>query len=103
MRANLIKTNFTAGRFPPPDGASGYRTLCQRRKDCRERGVCDSWRGHASSRSRFAAKAKFGDQKARLIPYVFNRSQAYVLEFGNNYVRFYQNGAQIGSGSTPMR
>nr|WP_240504844.1 hypothetical protein [Serratia liquefaciens] len=45
--------------------------------------------------SRFAAAAKFGNQKARLIPYVFNRSQAYVLEFGNGYLRFFQNGAQL--------
>lgn len=102
MRANLIKTNFTAGEISPrlmgrvdiARYANGAKTV--------ENAVCVIHGGvMRRPGSHFAAKAKFGDQKARLIPYVFNRSQAYVLEFGNNYVRFYQNGAQIGSGSTP--
>lgn len=102
MRANLIKTNFTAGEISPrlmgrvdiARYANGAKTV--------ENAVCVIHGGvMRRPGSHFAAKAKYGDQKARLIPYVFNRSQAYVLEFGNNYVRFYQNGAQIGSGSTP--
>ncbi len=102
MRANLIKTNFTAGEISPrlmgrvdiARYANGAKTV--------ENAVCVIHGGvMRRPGSRFAAKAKFGDQKARLIPYVFNRSQAYVLEFGNGYVRFYQNGAQIGAGSTP--
>ncbi|EKN6171813.1 hypothetical protein AB8990_09140 [Yersinia enterocolitica] len=102
MRANLIKTNFTAGEISPrlmgradiARYANGAKTV--------ENAVCVIHGGvMRRPGSHFAAKAKFGDQKARLIPYVFNHSQAYVLEFGNNYVRFYQNGAQIGSGSTP--
>nr|DAL44469.1 MAG TPA_asm: stabilization protein [Caudoviricetes sp.] len=45
--------------------------------------------------TRYAAAAKYGDRNARLIPYVFNRSQAYVLEFGDGYMRIFQNGAQL--------
>ncbi|MCJ8555241.1 hypothetical protein MWG98_03640 [Klebsiella quasipneumoniae] len=45
--------------------------------------------------TRFAAAAKYGDRTARLIPYVFNRSQAYMLEFGDGYLRIYQNGRQL--------
>lgn len=98
MRANLIKTNFTAGEITPrlmgrvdiARYANGAKVI--------ENAVCVV-QGGVMRRpgSRFAAAAKFGNQKARLIPYVFNRSQAYVLEFGNGYLRFFQNGAQLVS------
>ncbi|EPA3124287.1 hypothetical protein ACQ24W_004195 [Yersinia enterocolitica] len=102
MRANLIKTNFTAGEISPR--LMGRVDIARYANGAKivENAVCVIHGGvMRRPGSHFAAKAKFGDQKARLIPYVFNRSQAYVLEFGNNYVRFYQNGAQIGSGNTP--
>lgn len=96
MRANLIKTNFTAGEITPrlmgrvdiARYANGAKVI--------ENAVCVV-QGGVMRRpgSQFAAAAKFGNQKARLIPYVFNRSQAYVLEFGNGYLRFFQNGAQL--------
>lgn len=37
----------------------------------------------------------------RLVKFVFNDEQTYVLEFGNLYVRFFQDGAPVISGSTP--
>ncbi|HEX7828650.1 MAG TPA: hypothetical protein VF787_03305 [Thermoanaerobaculia bacterium] len=37
------------------------------------------------------------DQVVRLIKFVFNNTQAYVLEFGPNYIRVYQSGALISS------
>lgn len=46
-----------------------------------------------------------GDAKTldvRLIPFEYNREQAYVLEFGNQYVRFFRDGGQIVSGVTPV-
>ena len=30
-----------------------------------------------------------------LIPFKFSQSQAYILEFGNNYIRFYANNGQL--------
>jgi len=35
------------------------------------------------------------DKKSRLIPFEYNVEQAYILEFGNQYIRFYKNGGQI--------
>lgn len=35
------------------------------------------------------AATKFPNKRARLIPYVFNKSQAYMCEFGDLYVRIY--------------
>lgn len=37
------------------------------------------------------------NQEVRLVPFNFGQDQAYVLEFGNNYVRFYKNSAVLGS------
>ena len=39
---------------------------------------------------------------ARLIPFVFSKTQAYVLEFGHNYIRFYKDeGIIVSGGTTP--
>lgn len=35
-----------------------------------------------------------------LIPFQFSQSQAYMLEFGQNYIRFYQNNGQIVTSGT---
>lgn len=41
----------------------------------------------------YIGDAKLAD--VRLIPFEYNREQAYVLEFGHNYIRYFRNGAQI--------
>lgn len=96
MRANLIKTNFTAGEISPrlmgrvdiARYANGAKII--------ENAVCVVQGGVVRRPgTRFAAAAKYGDRTARLIPYVFNRSQAYILEFGDGYLRIYQNGRQL--------
>lgn len=40
--------------------------------------------------------------QVRLIPFIFNKDDAMVMEFGNAYVRFTQNGAPVVNGSTPV-
>lgn len=45
--------------------------------------------------SRYVAAAKNATDYARIIPFIFNRQQAYMLEFGDEYVRFFMNGGQI--------
>lgn len=43
----------------------------------------------------FVANAKSDSNVSRVVPFVFSLTQAYVLEFGNQCVRFYTDGAQI--------
>ncbi|HGM6760916.1 TPA: hypothetical protein ACKQER_000661 [Serratia marcescens] len=96
MRANLIKTNFTAGEISPRlMGRVDIARYANGAKQI-ENAVCVV-QGGVMRRpgTRYAAAAKYGDRGARLIPYVFNRSQAYVLEFGDGYMRIFQNGAQL--------
>jgi hypothetical protein len=41
------------------------------------------------------------DDKVRLIPFEFSSEQAYILEFGEQYIRFYKDGEQLESGGSP--
>lgn len=43
----------------------------------------------------FCGEVKDSTKAVRLIPFQFNNAQTYVLEFGDLYVRFYQNGSQV--------
>lgn len=45
--------------------------------------------------TRFIAEAKDSSRTIRLIPFVFNDAQTYVLEFGLGYIRFYRQGVQL--------
>lgn len=38
--------------------------------------------------------------EVRLVPFEFSTEQAYILEFGDEYLKFYKNGGQILSGSS---
>jgi len=53
--------------------------------------------GGASKRPgfKFIHEAKFSDKESRLIPFVFSDTQAYILEFGDEYIRFYMDGGII--------
>ena len=41
-------------------------------------------------------------KKVRLVPFQFSTEQAYILEFGHNYIRFYKDGYQIESVGSPV-
>lgn len=43
----------------------------------------------------YSASSTIDGTKAVLVPFVVNRNTAYVLEFGNKYVRFYKDHGQI--------
>jgi len=52
--------------------------------------------------TRFVAEVKNSAKKTRLIPFEFSNEQAYILEFGDQYIRFYANGGVVvSSGTTP--
>jgi hypothetical protein len=46
------------------------------------------------------AEVKDSADTGRLIPFEFNVTQAYVLEFGDQYIRFYKDNGQILSGGS---
>lgn len=97
-KGTYIQTNFTAGELTPrmkgrPDVAryqNGAETI--------ENAIV-SVHGGAERRDglRFVMEAKLaGARLVDIARYVFNVDQAYLLEFGHQYVRFYaSNGAQL--------
>lgn len=58
--------------------------------------------GGASNRAgfEFIAEVKDSATAARLIPFQFNTSQSYVLEFGAGYMRVFRDGGAVLSGAT---
>ena len=103
MRVAAIHNNFTAGELTPKLGArvdlvkyqNGLRT-CQ---NC----VIQP-QGGVSRRTGFEyiAAAKNSASDVRLIPFIFSETQAYVLEFGDQYIRVFMDGGQVVNGVTPV-
>lgn len=98
-RVTLMQTNFTAGEMSPRllgrvDIArySNGAKIIENAYPLVHGGVI------RRPGSRFVTAAKFANKKARLIPYVFNRDQAYIIEFGDQYLRVYKDGAQVLTG-----
>jgi hypothetical protein len=48
----------------------------------------------------FVSEVKTSSAKTRLIPFSFSTEQTYILEFGNQYIRFYKDDGQITSGGS---
>jgi len=99
IRADTFQTNFTAGEFSP---LLEGRVELAKYKDAVSKlenfytfphGPVDKRPG-----TRFISTVKTESAKTRLIPFIFSTIQAYVLEFGNNYIRFYRDEGQITSG-----
>jgi hypothetical protein len=98
-KAAFIQTNFTAGELSPRlEGRvdiskyfNGVRTL---------KNMIIHPHGGTTRRggTKFIGSTKFADKKVRLIPFQFSVEQAYILEFGENYIHFFRDDFQIGGG-----
>ncbi len=49
----------------------------------------------------YSAEVKDSSKDTRLIPFSFNVEQTYMLEFGDQYIRFYMDDGQITSSGSP--
>jgi hypothetical protein len=49
--------------------------------------------------TRFIAEVKNSTKATRIIPFIFNEEQAYILEIGDQYIRFFYDQGQLLSGS----
>ena len=89
IRADTFQTNFTSGEFSPllegRVGLAKYKDAVSKLENfyCFPHGPVDKRPG-----TRFIKAVKTESAKTRLVPFVFSTIQAYVLEFGNNYIRF---------------
>jgi hypothetical protein len=95
-RLTTVQTNFTAGEISPRAlgriDAPFYNNAAEFMEN-----VIPLVQGGARRRDglRFVAAAKFPDKAARVIPFVFSTTEAYVLEVGDQYIRFFKDGVPI--------
>ena len=95
-------TNFTAGELSPR--LDGRNDLAKYSAGCATvENMVIYPHGAAARRpgTQFVASVKTPAAKTRLIPFEFSTEQTYILEFGNQYIRFYRNNGQIESGGSP--
>lgn len=53
--------------------------------------------------TKYVTNVKDSANPPTLVPFVFNQTQSYVLEFGNNYIRFFTNNGQIITSSNAFK
>lgn len=96
------QSNFTAGELSPR--ISGYIDFQKFSNGLElQENFINLQQGGITRRpgTYFAAEVKDSTKPVRLIPFAFNTGQAYIVEIGDGYMRFYDNGGQIASGGSP--
>jgi hypothetical protein len=101
-KAEPIVNNFTGGEVSPKLDARSdlqkYYTACRTLEN-----MIPYVEGGAQARPGlyFVAEVKDSTKKVRLFPFQFNTEQAYIIEAGENYFRFYKDNARILDGMIP--
>lgn len=100
-KASPIQTSFNAGELSP--ALEGRVDLGKYASGCKKlENFIPMVQGPIRRRSgtRFVEEVKNSANRTWLIRFEFNETQAYILEFGNLYIRFYTNHGQVlSSGS----
>lgn len=97
MRSDLLSTNFTGGEISPrlygrPDLAK-YADSLKRARD-----VVVMQHGGIRGRpgTDYLGEVKDSSKATRLVPFVRDQDNAYVIEMGDGYARFWKDGALVG-------
>jgi hypothetical protein len=95
-RVHPFQTNFTAGELTPKlAGQVDFKKYNNGVETLENMTVFPQGGVSRRSGSRFVCEVKDSTAITRLISFEFNITQAYVLEFGNNYIRFLKDNGQI--------
>jgi len=102
-KASIVSTNFTGGELSPSIALgrfdiAKYNNGVKRLENC-----ALTVQGGAKRRpgTRYIAPIKTQNKVARLVDFVYNRGQAYMLEFGEGYIRFFRNRAHLLESGSP--
>jgi len=102
-KASPIQANFNAGEFSPTiDGRIDfpkYQNGCKRLEN-----FIPLVQGPARRRSgtRFINEVKDSGDRTWLVRFEFAETDAYILEFGDQYIRFYTNNGIVLDGGVPF-
>jgi hypothetical protein len=97
-RITNLQTNFTAGEISPKlygrVDVARYQNGVKRMRD-----TLPQVYGGAKRRdgSQYLNEVKTSTKQTRLIPFIYNENTAYVLEFGDLYMRVYKDGVRLGA------
>lgn len=100
-RSTWVQNNFNSGEWSPLTyGRSDLQKYKNGLATCLN--YVPTAQGGLTRRpgTRYVANTKNNGQ-ARLIRFEFSTTQAYVIEFGDQYIRFYTNDGQLLSGGLP--
>ena len=95
-RVHPFQTNFTAGELTPKlAGQVDFKKYNNGVEEMQNMTVFPQ--GGATRRygTRFVAEVKDSSKSTRIIPFEFNITQSYILELGDQYIRFYKDNGQI--------
>lgn len=99
-RFNPIKNSFVAGEISPRlEGRDDIDQYFQGLRQTKNGVVLPHGGFMRRSGTRFVAEVKDSSKKVRLIPFVVSEVAAYVLELGDEYMRFFVNSGRLESGS----
>ena len=99
VKQTIAFTNFTAGEVSPRlDGRTDLSKYFNSTK--RLENMVVQPHGAASRRpgTKFVHEVKTSSAQTRLIPFEFSTTQTYILEFGNEYIRFFKDNGIITEG-----
>jgi|TARA_Y100000310_G_scaffold27595_1_gene26224 hypothetical protein len=99
-----IQTNFTAGQLSPR--LHGRVDINKYNNGLKlQKNAYSLPHGGVVRRGGFhyVAGVQTNSKKVRLVRFEFSVTQAYILEFGDLYVRFYKDNGQIESGGSPVQ
>ena len=95
-RTTLALTSFVSGEFSAKmDGRTDFEKYSSGAKTLENFLVHPQGAATRRVGTQFIAEVKSSAAKTRLIPFEFSTTQTYVLEFGNNYIRFFKDKGQI--------
>jgi len=99
---NPLLNNFTAGEVSPKmDARSDIVPYANGAKKIENFAVMPYGGLTRVSGTYFVCSVKTPEDETRLIPFQFSTTQTYVLEFGDEYIRFYKDDGQIQDGGSP--
>ena len=95
-RVHPFQTNFTAGELTPKlAGQIDFKKYNNGVEILENMTVFPQGGAKRRYGTRFVAEVKDSSKTTRLIPFEFNIEQSYILEFGDQYIRFFKDNGQI--------
>lgn len=103
MGSSMVQNSFNGGELSPSlwsrTDIARYMTSL---KTCRNFKPLVYGGAQNRAGTRFVGETQDPNARVRLLPFSFNTAQAYVLEFGNLYMRVIKDGHYVSNAPTPI-